>query len=199
MRFRGWLLAFLLLPGLLCAQGQLAFEAEVLDFELSRLDGQADTLVWNVRGSYYFSNLHDAAISREIWFPVPSSDSIGVAEKVEVALLEPADSMSVELTCQTDDGFTFRLDLPQRSFVGVHIKYDQKISGKEARYVLLTANAWGRPLPSCEITLFLEGGLELRDYPLPDPVIVPSSLGDTYHWQITGFRPETDLIVNLVE
>ncbi len=188
-----------LLPVLLLAQPQLSYEGEVLDFALISSLAGGDTLLWNVSGDYYFSNLSDAAISQVIGFPVPSSDSASVAEITELSLIDPADSMRVELLRQTNDGFAFRLDLPPRSFVGARISYTQKISGNQAGYVLLTANSWGRPLPSCEITLFVEGGLELRDYPLPDPVIFPSSLGDTYHWQLTGFRPATDFMVNLVE
>ena len=188
-----------LLPLLLLAQPQFGFEGEVLDFALTSSLAGGDTLLWTVSGDYYISNLHGESLSQVIGFPVPSSDSVSVAAIEELSLIDPADSMRVELLRQTEQGFLFRLELPARSFVGLRVSYMQKISGSQARYVLLTANSWGRPLPSCEISLFVEQGLTLQHFPLPDPVIFPSGLGDVYHWQLQGFQPETDFIVTLEE
>lgn len=193
MRLFPWLL-LILLPVFLAANGGPNFEGERLEFRLERIAEESDTLLWSVSGDFYFSNLSQEPLSRLIWFPVPSSDSIGVAEDVFVSIPETADSMSVELIRQTPQGFSFRLDLPERSFAGVRISYRQRISGSEARYVLLTTNAWGRPLPSSEIALRLEPGLELAELPFPNPAI--SHDGSSYHWSFLNFVPEKDFILH---
>lgn len=192
---KAFLLLLLLLPGLLLAQPQFAFEGEVLDLSLERISAEHDTLLWTVSGRFFLSNLHHEALSRLIWFPVPASDSVGVAEDVLVSLIEPVDSMEVELLYQNPRGFGFRLDLPARSFAGVRISYRQRISGSEARYVLLTANAWGRPLPSSEIHLSLGQGINITDLPYPNPVISLGDLASTYHWTFLDFVPDKDFVL----
>jgi len=190
-----FLLLLLLLPGLLLAQPQFAFEGEVLDLSLERISADHDTLLWTVSGRFFLSNLHSASLSRLIWFPVPASDSAGVAEDVLVSLIEPADSMEVELLYQNPRGFGFRLDLPARSFAELKIGYRQRISGSEARYVLLTANAWGRPLPSSEIYLALGQGLKLTDLPYPEPVVDLGALASNYRWTFLNFVPDKDFVL----
>jgi hypothetical protein len=185
-----------LLPVWLAAQPQFAFEGEKLDFSLNR-SMSPDTLVWTVCGDYFMSNLHSEALSRIIAFPVPATLEIGSAEKILLELIEPQDSMQVELVGRNDKGFSFRLDLPARSFAQLRISYLQKISGKTAHYVLLTANSWGRPLPFCDMTLSLAPGLELEELPFPSPSLSSSASGQVFHWQFLDFSPEKDFIVKL--
>ena len=185
-----------LLPAMLFAQARYGFEGEKLDFSLLR-GASPDTLLWTVRGDFYLSNLNNEALSRLIVFPVPSTPLIGMASDVKLDLLEPVDSMAVELAGLSEKGFSFRLDMPPRSFAKLRISYSQKISGKTAHYVLLTANSWGRPLPFCDITLTLEPGIELEDYPFPSPEVSSDGTGEVFHWQIQHFSPERDFIVRI--
>ncbi len=198
MSFKTFLLLLLLLPGLLLAQPQFAFEGEVLDFSLERDQAEHDTLLWTVSGRFYLSNLHSSSLSRLIWFPVPASDSVGIAQDVLVSLIDPADSVEVELLFQNPRGFAFRLDLPARSFAGVKISYRQRISGSEARYVLLTANAWGRPLPSSEIHLSLGQGITVTDLPYPDHAVNLGALTSNYHWTFLDFVPDKDFVLRFL-
>lgn len=191
-------LLFLLLPVLLCAQPQYNFEGETLNFELSRSPADSSALLWSVSGDYYFSNLHSEDLRRLIAFPVPSSDSVGVAKILELSLIEPGDSMRVELLSQWEQGFNFRLDLPRRSFCGVRIRYTQEITGHEARYVLLTANSWGRPLPSCEMRLEVDASIDVAFVPYESL----ASLGRAgsprvWSWYIQDFVPDKDFIVRV--
>lgn len=191
------LLLLLLIPVLLPAQAQFSFEGETLQFSLARISAHSDTLLWTVKGDYYFSNMHQDDLSRLIAFPVPSSDSVGVADILELCLIEPGDSMHVELLQQTAQGFSFRLDMPRRSFCTLHIHYTQQISGKEARYVLLTANAWGRPLPSSEISLTLDGSLEPEYLSYPSDLVALGNGEQFYHWQFLDFVPDKDFVVRV--
>jgi len=191
------LFLLLLLPVLLLAQPQFSFEGETLQFSLFYASADTDTLLWSVTGDFYFSNMHSEALSRMIWFPVPSSGQNSVADILELSLIEPGDSMQVELLRQTEQGFSFRLDMPQRSFAGVRIHYKQRISGKEAQYVLVTANSWGRPLPSSEISLTLEGSLELDYLSYPNDIVALGNGEQFYHWQFLDFVPDKDFIVRV--
>jgi len=185
-----------ILPALLVAQPQYAFEGEVLDFMLRR-NASSDSLIWSVCGDFYLSNLHRESLSRLIVFPIPSTSEIGIAESVRLSLIDPSDSMAVELIGHGKNGFSFRLDLPSRSFVKLRICYDQKIGGNTAHYVLLTANSWGRPLPFCDMTLTLEPGIELEELPFPSPSLSSCEMGKVFHWQYLDFSPKNDFIVRI--
>lgn len=188
-----WLL--ILFPAWLFAQTQFGFEGERLDFALVR-SSISDSLLWSVSGDYYLSNLQDQALSRLIAFPVPSSPDIGVAENIELELVEPEDSMTVELIRHSEQSFHFRLDLPPRTFARLHISYTQKIFGKTAHYVLLTANSWGRPLPYCEITLSLAPGIELLEMPFPSPEQSSDGGANIFTWKFVDFSPDRDFILS---
>jgi len=185
-----------LLPVMLVAQAQYAFEGEELNFTLLQ-SASSDSLIWNVCGDFYMSNLHNEALSRMIVFPVPSTLDIGVAENITLDLIEPSDSMAVELIGQGASGFSFRLDLPSRSFAKLRISYNQRIGGNTAHYVLLTANSWGRPLPFCDMTLILGHGIELEELPFPSPSLSDCEFGKVFHWQYLDFRPDKDFIVKI--
>lgn len=185
-----------LLPFLLLAQPQFSFEGERLNFSLMR-SASADTLIWSVVGDYYLSNLHDEALTRLIVFPVPSTPEIGIAEDIKLELIAPGDSMAVELQDQSDKGFSFCLDLPGRSFAKLRISYHQKIIGKTAHYVLLTANSWGRPLPYCDMTLILAPGIEPDSLPFASPSMSSNAQGTIYHWQFMDFSPAQDFILKI--
>ena len=184
-----------LFPLALFAQAQFSFEGEVLQFSLTRGSATADTLLWSVTGDYYFSNMHEAPLSRVIWFPVPSNATMGKAEILELCLIEPSDSMWVELVNHTDQGFSFRLDLPPTSFAKLHLHYTQKISGKEARYVLLTANSWGRSLPSSEITLNLDNTIEPVYLSYVHDAVRRDEMSHSYFWSFTDFVPDEDFVI----
>jgi len=185
-----------LMPFLLLAQPQYNFEGERLEFSLIRC-ASSNTLVWTVSGDFYLSNLQSDALSRLIVFPVPSSSDIGKAENIKLDLMQPSDSLAVELMGHSEKGFSFRLDMSPRSFAKLRISYNQQISGKTAHYVLLTANSWGRPLPFCEMTLILGPGIELDDLPFHSPSMSSGEKGKVFHWQFLDFSPERDFIVRI--
>ncbi|HNT53039.1 MAG TPA: hypothetical protein PKH19_06520, partial [Candidatus Syntrophosphaera sp.] len=191
-----WLLLLLLLPALLA--GELAFEAETLDFRLESLPAGGDTLLWTVSGDYYFSNLGQDPLSRPIWFPIPADSSAGRAEILDLSLIDPADSMSVELLKQNVQGLMFRLALPARSFARLRLSYRQRVYGSEVRYILKTANAWGRPLPHSTLNLFVSNSIELAGPPYPDPHLAPVPGGTRYLWQLPDFVPQSDFVVSII-
>ncbi len=194
MKLLSALCLLVLLPVVLFAQAQYAFEGEELNFTLLR-SASSDSLIWSVCGDFYMSNLHNESLSRMIVFPVPSTLEIGGAENIKLELMDPSDSMAVDLIGHGDNGFSFRLDLPSRSFVKLRISYNQRIGGNTAHYVLLTANSWGRPLPFCDMTLTLGHGIELEELPFPSPSLSSCEMGKVYHWQYLDFRPDKDFIV----
>ncbi|MDP2400777.1 MAG: hypothetical protein Q8M66_02250 [Actinomycetota bacterium] len=177
------------------AQALPSFEGEKLSFSLSR--GEESDLLWEVSGEYYFSNQHQSPLSQAIAFPIPTSQDTDSALITNLSIIEPTDSMAVKLLTQTDSGIVFLLDLPARSFAGLRLAYSQKVWGKQAVYILSTANNWGRPLPYCQIELFVQRGIELIEPPFPDAQIIQGEEGSVYLWQFVDFVPEGEFVLML--
>ncbi len=106
-------------------------------------------------GDYYLSNLMAKLLAGLIVFPVPSSSEIGSATNIELDLIEPADSMAVELMGPQRKGFSFRLDCLLRSFAKLRISYNQKIRGKTAPMCCCPPTPGAGRFPSviCHLTL----------------------------------------------
>lgn len=171
------------------------FEGEKLSFSIQR--ESPTELIWEVEGVYYFSNLSDRPLSTPIAFPIPSSEGLERALINDLHLIDPPDSAAVKLISQSDSGILFRLDLPARGFAALQLSYSQKLIGKQVGYILSTANSWGRPLPYCQIELFVQSGIDLIEPPFPDAQIIQGEEGSVYLWQFVDFVPEGEFVLKL--
>lgn len=174
-----WTLLFLaLIAGVDCSA--LSFEAEELDFTLHLDSIELD-------GLYHFANYADSCISQLIYFPVPEDSLCLEPELLMLEVVE--DSLSTcELIDQGKQGLNFVLEMPQRSFCTLRIKYRQQLLGNYARYIITTANGWGRPLPYAKYCLKVADEVKLLSLPFPDP---QGSEGQ-YWWEFEDFSPQQE-------
>ncbi len=158
----------------------LSFEAEELDFTL-HLDS------FELDGLYYFANYADSSISQVVSFPVPVDSLCLLPELLKLEVVD--DSLSAcRLISKGKQGFMFMLEMPARSFCTVRISYKQQLFGDYARYIITTANGWGRPLPYAKYSLKVDDEVKLLSLPFPDP---QGSEGQ-YTWEFCDFSPETE-------
>ncbi len=197
MRYFALAWMILLVPLLLCGTAGLTFEGETLVFTLSREAPGSDSLVWLAQGDYYFSNLSNDGISSPIAFPIPSGYGSEVAVLHDLAIIDPADSMAVDLLRQLDQGLLFTLKLPANCFAHLRLSYSQIITGAEAVYILKSANTWGRALPYCGIELLVEEGLDISVPDLPNPVTTNMDGWTSWRWDITQVVFEHDFRVRM--
>jgi hypothetical protein len=197
MRYFALAWMILLVPLLLCGTAGLTFEGETLVFTLSREAPGSDSLVWLAQGDYYFSNLSNDGISSPIAFPIPSGNGSEVAVLHDLALIDPADSMAVELLRQHDQGLLFTLKLPANSFAHLRLSYSQIITGAEAVYILKSANTWGRALPYCGIELLVEEGLKVSVPGFPGPRIQTTDGCTSWQWDFTNIVFSHDFRITL--
>lgn len=155
----------------------LSFEAEELDFTL-----HLDNLMLD--GLYHFANYADSSISRVIMFPVPVDSLCLEPELLSLAVVN--DSLS---TCQLlgkgKQGFSFMLTMPERSFCTLRISYKQQLRGNYARYIITTANGWGKPLPYAKYSLTVADEVKLLELPFP----APQRSEGHYYWEFSDFSP----------
>ena len=158
----------------------LSFEAEELDFVL-RLDSL------ELDGLYYFANYADSGIEQLICFPIPVDSLCLEPELLKLEVVD--DSLAgCRLIEKGRQGFNFILAMPARSFCTLRINYKQPLRGNYARYILTTANGWGRPLPYARYSLKVADEVKLLSLPFPDS----HGSGGRYCWEFGDFRPESE-------
>jgi len=194
---RIWLAILLLVwLGLAAQSTGFNFEGEKLDFHL-RPDAKTGELIWELDGVYWFSNLSEEPLSQVIAFPVPSDSLCSEAQDLSLKIGSYGDSTYVNLLNQWPQGFSFRLEAPQRRLVAVQISYHQRLQGKTARYVLMTTNSWGRALPLSEISLRVDKSLRVKNISLSDYQLESLEGDALFTWSLSDFVAATDLIVEL--
>lgn len=193
-----WLFVLIMLGAMsLSAQSpSFSFEGEKLDFHL-RPEPETGNLIWSLNGVYWFSNLSQQPLSQVIAFPVPSDSLCSEAQDLSLIVVSYGDSTSVKLVQQWPQGFSFRLEAPQRRLVAVQIGYHQVLHGKKASYVLMSTNSWGRPLPLSEISLRVDKSLRISSVSLPGYQLESFEGDALYIWSMSDFVADTDLIVEL--
>lgn len=175
------LLLLALLSTCACA---LSFEAEELSFRLEKN-------FWEMDGLFYFSNLSEAPISQNIYFPIPE-DSLCLHPKLITLEVSGEDSLAnCKLLQQGKGGFTFLLSMPEKHFCTLRIVYRQLLLGDFASYIITTANAWGKPLQFASYKLDVARDLVITKLPFPDAV----QNGDTYFWEFYDFTPSSEFRV----
>ncbi|MEN6445311.1 MAG: hypothetical protein ABFC98_04630 [Candidatus Cloacimonas sp.] len=168
------------------ALSALSFEAEELNFTLQKER-------WEMEGLYYFANYDTIAVAQLIYFPIPVDSVCLPATLKKIAIQEGKDA-KVTMKKQTQNGFSFSLSLPAKSFCSVQIIYTQALKGNYAKYIITSANAWGRPLPYAKYTLRKGKKVEITALPFP----VQKRKKDSYTWEFYDFVPDKDIAVHFV-
>jgi len=164
------------------------FTQEDLSFTLS--EG-----LFKLDGDYMFSNYSPEDITQNIYFPIPADEKSLPADHITMEVIKPLAGQKVKITSVNPQGFWFELTLPAQTIAVCKIKYEQKLLGKSAKYILLTANSWGKPLEYAKYTLNVSNKMNLVKPPLDNPVITKRLFGKQYKWEYTNYSPDKDFIV----
>jgi hypothetical protein len=173
--------SFVLLLLCLCAIGfGISFEAEELSFNLR-------PGYWEMDGLFHFANYAAEEVSKTIYFPIPE-DSLSLHP--ELLMLEVLDDSlaSCRLLSQGAGGFSFALVMPARHFCTMRIAYRQELRGNKAKYIISTANSWGKPLTFASYVLNVANGISITKTPFPPQ----QSCGGEFEWMFENFSPVSE-------
>jgi len=141
-------------------------------------------------GLFHFANYADTLQSIPIYFPIPE-DSLSLHPEI-IALEVVEDSLaSCMLSSVQTGGFGFMLTMPAQYFCTVRIAYRQSLIGKKAKYIITTANSWGKPLTYASYRLHVADGITITKLPFSEQ----QHADDTYFWEFDSFSPATEFEV----
>jgi len=117
------------------------------------------------------------------------------AQDISIRIIKPLAGQNCTIININPKGFWFELTLPAQTIAVCKIKYKQKLIGKKAHYILLTANSWGKPLEYASYTLFTPKKLKITSMPLDAPIRHNSLFNRIYQWDYINYAPDRDFIV----
>jgi hypothetical protein len=136
----------------------------------------------NVTGIYYVKNLTN--IDREVTFYYPFP--------VDSFQAYP-DIILIDYPFRKDPyGIYFDMTIPARKADSFKVLYQQKLNGRQCRYITLTTRQWGRPIQEAAFTVVAP---EFQKLDINYPVIAKEEINDTlFHYiRIKKFYPGADL------
>lgn len=158
--------------------GALSFEAEELVFTLQKGS-------WEMDGLFHFANYQEIEVSQAIYFPIPS-DSLSLLPALLALEVIDASEASCQLIQQTRGGVSFMLSMPEKSFCTLRIAYQQSLLGNKAKYIITTANFWGKPLSYASYKLIVDSGITISKLPFAEQRITTEG----YLWEFYEFSPQ---------
>jgi hypothetical protein len=164
------------------------FTQEDLSFTLSKV-------LFTLDGDYMFSNYSPEDIVQNIYFPIPADEKTLPAQNITMNVIKPLPGQKVKIMSISPQGFWFELTLPAQTIAVCKIKYEQKLLGKSAKYILLTANSWGKPLEYAKYRLSVSKHVKMTKMPLDNPVVKKGLFHNKYGWEYNNYVPDKDFIV----
>lgn len=167
----------IIFPQITCAQNQVRFFSESIDFSI-------DSAHFSVNGLYHFSNRTDQNLKQTILFPFPENEETSVNR---------VDNLTYNTQIpyhQTENGITFKLHLLPFDTIILNISYSQKVSTKNT-YILESSQAWNEPLENASYSLKYNSSIVIDSLSIsPD-----SEQDNIYYWNKTDFYPSENFEV----
>lgn len=161
---------------------KIKFFSEDLTFKL-----QQD--IFEVDGLYFFRNITDSEVQQVLFYPFPDVEKYGEISFVSITTQGDTASM---LLRQTDRGAFFRVELQPTEQMAYHIIYRQKLKSKKAKYIIVTAQKWGKPFETADYRLEFPDSLKLTSVSIePDATFLKGQL-NSYTWRRQNFMPTVD-------
>jgi hypothetical protein len=136
----------------------------------------------NVTGIYYVKNMTGADRKVTFYYPFPVD-----------SFQSYPDVILIDYPFRKDPyGLYFDMSIPAHKADSFKVLYQQKITGRQCRYITMTTRQWGRPIQEAAFTVIAPEFLKLD---INYPVIGQETISDTvFHYiRIKKFYPGADL------
>lgn len=147
-----------------------------------------------ITGYYTFRRTGNSPQRFTVSYPFPVNDDMHFPDNISVCRV--SDNTRVNVNKHFDhDSVSFEVPFDKANTVTVAVRYIQRLSAHEARYILTTTAAWGKPLEHAEFVISIPDTLNhvALSY-TPDLTIIDEGR-IIYSMKRSQFMPEKDLVV----
>ena len=177
------ILCFLLF-GINCtAQNEILFEKEDITFEIKEN-------IFIVQGIYYFNSTSDKEYT--VLYPFPADSIYSRPFNVSVMYLNSGQQINYKAAIDSSS-IVFRVK--GDSMNPVLISYHQRLNSNKARYILLTAKYWQKPLKQVDYKLVTDFDFIITRFSIPPDKEIEVDNKKVYLWHHENFIPQNDFII----
>jgi hypothetical protein len=167
-----------------------------VDFVYEKIILEIEPRELTVTGLYRFQNRFPFEVTLPMLYPFPVDEYQDFPHQISAKRITAEEEQPLEFAWRR--GYNaIRLDLPAggQSSAEMLVSYTQKLKGKQARYILTTTKAWGKPLKSADYELILQENLKISSISFPFDRAENIAGRRFYFSHKEDFMPEMDLIV----
>jgi len=182
------LLLFLLVSCFQVFSQKIEFYKEYILFEITETQFVVDAM-------YFFRNISADTIKQFMAYPFSQHDDLGDVRQISVVSVYPEIDNEV-IRNFNKKGAQFRLMIYPNDTALTNITYTQDIIRNQAEYILISTQAWNKPLEKATFTLKMpiEMKVDSLSYDADSLMIQEDFL--FYKWQFTDFMPQTNFFVS---
>jgi hypothetical protein len=167
-----------------------------VDFVYEKIILEIEPPELTVTGLYRFQNRFPFGITLPMLYPFPVDEYQDFPHKISAKSITAGGRQPLEFDWRPNDN-AIRLNVTAggESSAEMEVAYSQRLKGNQARYILTTTKAWGKPLKSADYELILPEHLEIRSISFPFDRAENIAGKRVYFLYKENFMPEMDLIV----
>jgi len=139
-----------------------------VDFLYEKIILEIEPPELTVTGLYCFQNRFPFEVTLPMLYPFPVDEHQGFPHEISAKSITADGEQPLEFGWRRRHN-AIRLDLSAggESSAEMLVTYSQKLKGKQARYILTTTKAWGKPLKSADYELILPENLKISSISFP--------------------------------
>jgi hypothetical protein len=148
-----------------------------------------------LEGRYIFRNDGEDAVKGPLFYPFPVDSNMLYPDSINVSIARADGTLEDLRYNKTKKGITFGVEYPRGGTREVVVTYRQRVKAQTARYILTTAQSWGRSLEEAEFFIEVPHNLEIRSISYGDFELWKGEDRYVYHMRKVNFLPVTDILV----
>ncbi|MBD3168516.1 MAG: hypothetical protein GF307_03465 [candidate division Zixibacteria bacterium] len=150
----------------------------------------------HITGIYYFRNNKSQKIRFPLVYPFPIDETHTEPDSIIMRFRNGGNENDIDFReSPRGKSIACRLPLMPGDDNVMTVIYRQKLKGNEARYILTTTAAWGKPFELAEYEIFIPDDFEDVDINYPFTIDNKDEALKKFTYKRSNFMPDRDLVV----
>lgn len=167
-----------------------------VDFVYEKIILEIEPRELTVTGLYRFQNRFPFDVTLPMLYPFPVDEYQDFPHQISAKSITAEEEQPLEFAWRrNDNAIRLNVSAEGKSSAEMRVTYSQRLKGKQARYILTTTKAWGRPLKSADYQLILSENLKINSISFPFDRAQNVAGKRYYFLHKENFMPDVDLII----
>lgn len=167
-----------------------------VDFVYEKIILEIEPRELTVTGLYRFQNRFPFEVTLPMLYRFPVDEYQDFPHEISTKSITAEGKQPLEFAWRrNNNAIRLNVSTEGKSSAEMRVTYSQRLKGKQARYILTTTKAWGKPLKSADYQLVLSENLKISSISFPFDRTETVSGKRFYFSHKENFMPDVDLII----